>query len=112
MKGLKFFVVAMTSPTASLPAATTGSWPANGSETTGSLRNSSCQATVSAASHFPAVTATPVLGLYPPVRTEGTAAAPPLLLAPPLDAGAGVPEPEPVPAPVAVASDMIGVSTF
>src|SRR3569623_807814 len=86
----------MTSPDFSVLAAATGSWPANGAGC-GSFRNSSCQASVKALSHFTAVTATPVLvtRLPPP---GGSAMAPPVAvpdpaLAPP-DAepvGTGVP---------------------
>src|SRR4051794_19069996 len=96
MKGLKFLVVETTSPTASLLAAMTGSWPPNGAVVTGSLRNSSRQATVRAASHLIAVTTTPVLALY-----AGPGAG--VGLAPPAGAPpAGAPPPA-APAPAGVA---------
>src|SRR5262245_12176899 len=99
MNGLKVLVVEITSPTASWVAAATGSRPANGSALAGSLRNSSCQATVRAASHLIAVTATPVLGLYARPGGAGTAAAPPALAPPLVPAGVAAPVPA-VPLPV------------
>src|SRR5262245_13955908 len=76
MNGFQLFVVETTSPTASLLAATTGSWPAKG-PVIGSFRNSSCQATPRAAAHLIAVTATPVLPPYTGDPTgPGRAAAP------------------------------------